>query len=275
MKLIKLKDKNEKEYNWNLVIETLEDLELYSKLDFKIAVEDAGNLWKDIKENENLNINEYSKGKHPIVKWCHFRLNYKSTKETTLTEYSHIIDETHHKKYLGIKQIIDSGKSVRTNYNGGYNIFDINYDVLDVIECNSDALYAYLTSGKVNEPDLSIDKEVLIIENDKKATEWSLDKAKQLNKEYQIIDRLDVRMLNKSGKDIYNLFDKGIKNKLNTIIVETTLLHTAQYEQIKAILEHVMTDNKDKTLNIHLKLNALDTNIETKCSNIKLNLYNF
>lgn len=280
MKLSKITyAKMSNEGNWNLVLETISDLQQYVNIDNKNNADSALALWSRLKEykSANMMMDAYhaAQGELGIARLMAFHLeNPKSeNRETTIVDYCNTFDTVLHGKYKNMETIINEGKKVRTNWKGGYSIFDDYFISLEDKECDSDMLLIYLTTGEIGENKLVFDKEVLILENNEELSPYIYKRLRKY--EYnttQIVNRFRVRMLNKTKEEIYKLFDDGIKNKLEVIYIETTLQDKNQFDGIKQIIEKVMINNPKKHLTINLNIFSVEK-IEIKTvENIKLNI---
>lgn len=284
MKLSKVTMKSHpSEGGWCLILESLDDLMKYSKINGINTADSALGLWNRLKEYQsaNLSMDAYhaAQGEQGIARLMAFHLeNPKSeNKETSIVEYCNIVDGYVNSKYDNMADMLSKGLKVQTNWNGGYSQHDEFFICLEDKECNDDTLIKYLTTGEVEEIKLEFDKEVLVLENDELPSPYIYKCLRKHDyNEYQIVNRFRVRMMNKSKEDIYKLFDDAIKNKLEVIYVETTLQDKNQFESIQLILESIMKNNPKKHLLINLNLLGVlgKEGIKTDIPNIKLKITN-
>ncbi len=191
--------------------------------------------------------------------------------EISLVEYADEMNSIHQKKYESMLEMIYNHGAVRVNYKGAYCGLDLDFFRIETRwECDSpEMLSKYLLDGQLLGVDIDvihqqIKAKVLVIENDHMIEDnlyvyinEVLGTGSPLSR-YVFNDFKD-RTHFYELTDYIEMFSSAIDHGLQYIFLDTTFSDVEQFDRMKAVIKHVMTEHSDRTLEIHILHSRVDT----------------
>lgn len=180
-------------------------------------------------------------------------------------------------------KMIQNGNPVRVNHMGGYCALDdffkvdARYEIEDL-----KIVQKYLITGRFDAVQFTVEEikmENLVIENERfLSKEFSVALKGEGCIQYVntfMFTEFKLKTLPYEKQDYVKMFMQAVQNGLKNIFAETTMQDQAQIEDLKQVLEYVMSKNPDKTLTVTIYLTDLQGDkdiLTTKVPNLTVNV---
>lgn len=238
-----------------LLLENLQDLQIYQNLNQQIKSKDSINFWIGFKSqtfrNSALGYAQHeAESGNTISHLLAYHLDvFRKGESTSMVEYCDIADSIIANVHQGMMDIIENRNSfVRINKMGGYCPIDKNLSVYhNQIIINEQEMCNYLLHGEIN-VDFSIQNKTLVIENDGYLPVSVIEKFTTLTgiakEDLQIITDFKHKTLLFKSSNWITFFENGIKNGLENIVFETSAQDIRQINELSTVLDHVIPTGK-------------------------------
>lgn len=265
---------------WNLILETMEDVQVYFKASSELSAKQFLNIWVAMKGGQTWPHYFNQRVHQASIAGAAMKISFQAeeTGKVSLIEGCEIHDKLLYGKLQSMIRIMMSGDKIRVSSKGGYSNFDDMFQTHEEMVCNENQMKEYLMGFDNIKIEFTISKPIIVIENESmisKELSKKIDDLKYDYKTYETLFNFKYRTENWEGKEFFKFFDDGIKNGLHTIIAETSLYDKEQFEKLTAILKKVMNNNPDHTLEVKLlttNTNELSEHISNLPENLKLTL---
>lgn len=248
------------EWNHHVILETVDDVNIYMEIEKEIEAKDAWRYWCDAKKYDAAHAVMGRRGGSVAM---HSRIitNEIEGKETTMVDAFEEVDKVLTGKYLNMVKFLNSGYKVRVGSKGGYSMLDDSFVTRNEIDIDEHGLREYLLTEKYT-PQFSIKEyrgqKCVVIENDKYVTEGvlgMLDKFK-FRYCYYAVRNFNDRTKNTPSNIIYNEFQKLLDQGMKAIMAETTGYFSDQLDNMTHLIKKLMHNNPDKKLDVYLLTNV-------------------
>lgn len=268
----------QKEYDF-IILESLEDAEIYAKINAEIKSHQAINFWMGFKSQTfRQRPSDYYIHEEPQDNIMGAVLSIKlsfSQSPVSLVQYCSYSDNIISDMNSCIYKYINRGEFVRINAIGGYcpvkslggykTVRDITEIEMFNFLLHKDTGYNFEIAGKH-----------LVIENDKYIPKDLINlycqKTGITTNEVQVFNSFKHRTILFKDSHFGELFRNGIRQGLENIVFETAAQDIPQIDKLKAVFEALMPQLPDKVLNIWVKIYPEKRHlIAAKAANIKIN----
>ena len=280
IKYAKLKEPENNDGSWSLVLESKQDVINYFNLISNKISKDSFEFWiKAKKGNDPTTLTYISHQRLPNnltheIAYQYILSKVEQNNEITFFDYCNNMSSVYAQKYKNMLSIINDNNPVIINEAGGYCPLDDFFKSTEEI-CSPDikTIKSYLSGEHkiFNEKNISINENTIVIENDSIISIELLTLIQCLNvNNYYILNEFELKTLGYNKNDYFKMFDNAINNGLKEIILETTLIKKTQFENLKSIVESVLIKNPEKKLKVHILRNGFDHQIKTTVKNIEV-----
>lgn len=268
------------EGDWNILLDTKEDVICYFELIKGQHSDDVIDFWfqaKDAEKNPMISYGHYTSGNGTKEIAHMFISSIKEGESVSISEYCNHMDAMLVQKFHRLLNIIDIYGSAKVNMVGGYSQFDDFYKIIEEMDATPIMVSKYLQGDEdfISKETININCKRLIIENDSfisgelttflKSYGWN-------NGETQILSDFKLKTRGYNQHDFIDMFSKAIYNGLETIIVETTMLDSNQFKNMQKIIEYVVSITNSKLNIFILKVGEFDDIISNNENLIITNL---
>lgn len=244
-------------YVYQLIIENLDDVEVYAKHFSELAARANADAYVGFKKQKfRSTLSDYLVHEGPrynsVTKLVAMKLNYKDT-PTSILEYASMCDSIMESKIANIYKFVAQGKLVRTSHSGGYcydteEYYNLCEEILD--DVSEEQTINFLRTGNPSY-ELGFTNESVLIENQSEVDADFMFKVrdhKEFNLvDYQIITDFKVKTQGFSKEKLVNLF-MGSKKIQHSIFFSTTGQDSYQLSKMYELIKNI----KEKTLKVFI-----------------------
>lgn len=252
-----------KEKHWNLILESVQDVQQYFEASSSLSAHQFIDVW------------EKMKGKNGFQQtWPHFfdqrthqgsiagalvsiTMKAEQQGKVSLVEACEIHDKLLYVKLQNMLKIVIQGKSIRVASKGGYSIFDEFYQTHEQADCSEKDMREFLMSYDSVKMSLFFKRPIVVIENESVLSDRMSKHFRYIdNQTHHFVYNFKYRTENWTYEEFFKLFDEAVKNGTHTIMAETSLYDIKQFGALAKVAKNVMTANPTSKLTIKLLING-------------------
>ena len=269
-----------KEKYWNhLVLETIEDFNIYKVIDEKVKAHQSVNLWfgfhsQKFRDTIGTYAQHEAEGSNGMaqVMATYTTLAQMSGKDVNLANYCLVADNIVAELYQYMKETINKGKFIRINKSGGTCSIGTDLSEYAVIQdINELELHQFLLNGEIDTKFVMNNKTV-VIENASyipQVVERYCKLTSTDPKTIQVITSFKQKSILFKDEDYIKFFMEGVANGLENIVFETSAQDERNIRNLKRIFEFIANKFPEKIFNIFIATWKKDL-FETELPNIKV-----
>lgn len=249
-------------YNF-IILETMDDLEIYQNSFLPISAKSFVKNWFDFNQSTKSTFRDYVSHLGSTVKaeqvLMGFELEYIHGNKN-IVEICQMFDNILYKKLEGIRKQISEGKIIRINKNGGYCDIDAEeikqHIVLYTVDSTADnrQLNSFLLNSKFEVEKMDLNHNSILIENDESVDPVFLSTLSEMNlKNIKQITNFNNLQLIIDEKDfVAQIIESRSKGYIKNICFNTTVQNENQILFLNKILNVLDSKNLANDINIYV-----------------------